>query len=162
MSGEKETVQFRQGTRTERVERQRRRVTDERPRRSLRPVLDTARQHLPAVRADWRTKVVLALIAGLVIGLVIGWVIWPVEWTGAGPVHMAEWDKAEFIKATAALYAYERDPARAARLLRSWDVEQLVADICALAAAEPDPAERMRLSALVAQRAGVGCKVSYE
>lgn len=37
-------------------------------------------------------------IVGLILGLLVGWVIWPVQYTGAAPVHMAEDYQEEYLR----------------------------------------------------------------
>ena len=102
-------------------------------------------------------SVLVAFIVGLVIGLVVlGWGLWPVQWTDAGPQHLAEADQARFIRDVADLYSFQGDQQRVRDALGGWGGDVAA---CQLAAQSSDPAEVARLEAvagIVSGQAGCG------
>lgn len=99
--------------------------------------------------------VIVAFVVGLIIGLVVlGWWLFPVEWTDAGPQHLAEADQELYLRTVAELYAFEGDAEMVRRALGGWEGAEAA---CNLAAESPDPAERARLEAVAAVMNGQGC-----
>jgi hypothetical protein len=99
--------------------------------------------------------VIVAFVVGLIIGLVVlGWGLFPVEWTDAGPQHLAEADQELYLRMVAELYAFEGDAEMVRRALGGWEGAEAA---CALATESPDPAERARLEAVAAVMNGQGC-----
>lgn len=96
----------------------------------------------------------VGVIIGLVVGLLIGWVLWPVEWSGAGPQHLAEADQEFFLRTVAELYSFDRDTSKVQRALGGWEG---AAAACRLAANATDPAEAARLEAIAAVVNPQGC-----
>lgn len=90
--------------------------------------------------------VLVAFVVGLVIGLVVlGWGLWPVQWTDAGPQHLAEADQARYIRTVADLYSFQGDQQKVRDALGGWGGD---AAACQLAATSTDPAEVARLEAV--------------
>lgn len=106
-------------------------------------------------------SVLVAFIIGLVIGLVVlGWGLWPVQWTDAGPQHLAEADQARYIRDVADLYSFQGDQQRVRDALGGWGGDVAA---CQLAAQSSDPAEVARLEAvagIVSGQAGCGAILS--
>lgn len=99
--------------------------------------------------------VLVAFVLGLVIGLVVlGWGLWPVQWTDAGPQHLAEADQAQFIRNVADLYAFQGDQQRVRDALGGWGGDVAA---CQMANASTDPAEVARLEAVASVVNGQGC-----
>lgn len=97
----------------------------------------------------------MAFIVGLLIGLVVlGWGLWPVQWTDAGPQHLAEADQAQFVRNVADLYSFQGDQQRVREALGGWGGDAVA---CQLAATSLDPAEVARLEAVAGVVNGQGC-----
>jgi hypothetical protein len=107
-----------------------------------------------------RPKLVLGILLTFVIGLGLGifyaWVINPVEWTGAGPQHLAPADRDRYLNLVADVYSHENNLGKVQDALRGWP--EASAEACALAdrTADPDTAERLRAIAFV--NAGQPCE----
>ncbi len=87
-----------------------------------------------------------AFVIGLVLGLVVlGWGLFPVQWTDAGPQHMAEADQARYIRTVADLYSFQGDQQKVKEALGGWGGDVAA---CKLAATSSDPAEVARLEAV--------------
>lgn len=99
-------------------------------------------------------SVVLGVVVGLVLGLLYAWLVNPVEWTGAGPQHMAEADQARYIRNVADLFSYQGDQQKVLEALGGWGGDVAA---CNLAATAVDPAEAARLNAVAQVVNGVGC-----
>lgn len=103
-------------------------------------------------------SVAVAFIVGLLIGLVVlGWGLWPVEWTGAGPEHLAPEDQAVYLRTIADAYSLQPGNTQLVQqALGNWPDADVA--ICQLAVETADPAERARLEAIAAiQNNGQGC-----
>ncbi len=100
-----------------------------------------------------------AFILGWIVGLfVFGWGLTPIEYTGAGPQHLFEEDRAAYLIALADLYSFEKDDVQVKDALKAWEPDEASEAICQLAALSLDSAESARLVALaVAVNDGVGC-----
>lgn len=91
----------------------------------------------------------IALALGIVIGLIFGWGIWPVEWTDAGPQHLAQEDRDKFLLAIAERYSLDGNNADKVRnALAAWPDADAAAAICELRNRSQDPAEQQRLEAI--------------
>ena len=94
-------------------------------------------------------------VAGLLIGLlVLGWWLWPVQWTDATPAHLSPQYRTIYLRQTADLYSYERDPERVIEALLYWRGDRAA---CELAYQVDDPAEKARLVTVAYTINGVGC-----
>ncbi|MCB9423299.1 MAG: hypothetical protein H6667_26120 [Ardenticatenaceae bacterium] len=100
--------------------------------------------------------VLVAFIVGLFLGLVfLGWYVFPVQWTDAGPQHMAEADQARYIRTVADLYSFQGDQQKVQEALGGWGGDVAA---CKLAATSSDPAEVARLEAVASIVSGQpGC-----
>ena len=100
--------------------------------------------------------VLVAFVVGLVIGLVVlGWGLWPVQFTDAGPQHLAEADQARYVRGVADLYSLQGNQQVVIDALGGWGGDVAA---CQLAATSPDPAEVARLEAVASLVSGQpGC-----
>lgn len=100
-----------------------------------------------------RPKLVLGILLSFAIGLGLGifyaWVINPVEWTGAGPEHLAPADQDRYLTLVADVYSHERNVDKVQNALRGWTDASLRACDLAERTADPDTAERLRAVAFV-------------
>jgi hypothetical protein len=99
--------------------------------------------------------VVLGLVVGLGLGLFYAWIVSPVEWTGAGPQHMAEADQNRYLTVVADMYFHENDVAKVQEALRGWNEASLQA--CQLAATTADPTRAERLRSVAFVNSGRNC-----
>lgn len=101
------------------------------------------------------TAALIAFVLGLFIGLVVlGWWLWPVQWTDAGPQHLAAADQARYIRTVAELYSHQGDQQKVHDALGGWGGDVAA---CQLAAASDDAADAARLEAVAAIVNGQGC-----
>ncbi len=86
-----------------------------------------------------------AFVIGLLLGLLWAWQIAPVVWTDAGPVHMSNSYKGEWLKLVALQYEQTRDQEQARRLLEGvGDVDALFNDLISEnATTQPDIAAQL-------------------
>jgi hypothetical protein len=101
--------------------------------------------------------ILIGLVVGLILGLFYAWVVSPVEWTGAGPQHMAEADQNRYLTLVADVYANEGDVGKVQEALRGWGEASLQACRLASVTADPSSAERLRSIAFV--NSGQNCDV---
>jgi len=98
-----------------------------------------------------------SFIAGLIIGLVVlGWYVFPVEWTGAGPEHLAQADQDAYLLTIADAYSLQPGNTElVTRALGNWP--DATAAICDLRARQTDPAVQARLDAIAQVHSGQVC-----
>ncbi|MEJ2747983.1 MAG: hypothetical protein P8183_08750 [Anaerolineae bacterium] len=107
------------------------------------------------IKKQPQLAVLVAFIVGLFLGLVVlGWWLWPVQWTDAGPQHLAQADQAQFVRDVADLYSFQGDQQRVKDALGGWGGDVAA---CQLAATSLDPAEVARLEAVARVVNGQGC-----
>lgn len=92
-------------------------------------------------------------MAGLAVGLLVGWVFWPVEWTGATPAELSDFDRSVLLLAVAERYSFDNNVPKVQRDLGSWNG---IAYACQLVP-HVDPASQIRLLAMV-YATGERCK----
>ncbi len=101
------------------------------------------------------TAALIAFVLGLFIGLfALGWWLWPVQWTDAGPQHLAAVDQAQYIRTVAELYSYQGDQQKVRDALGGWGGDVAA---CQLAATSTDLADASRLEAVAAVVNNQGC-----